>query len=211
MIRHTAIHRTIGRATLLAGGMLTVTLVAACSGPSDLASSVTSSSAVASTVGVSSPAGGGAGTTEVARVAECKAGDLQLSHGSGDGAAGHVYESLRFTNISGRPCLIGGFPGVSYVTGTNGQQVGAPAQRDGSAGPAITLAPGAVASAQVTMTDVGVFDPAVCQPTPTNGLRVYPPDDTTAMFVAQDGTGCAGNPPEAQLRVQTVKAGPGGP
>lgn len=198
------------RVTLLAAGVLTATLASACSGsPTSTASAAPSlTSATATSAGndtnVPAPA-------SPAGIPECKAADLQLSHGFGEGAAGHVYEPLRFTNISGHPCFIGGFPGVSYVTGTNGQQVGAPAVRDGNLGPAVTLAPNDVASVLVVMTDVGVFDPAVCQPTPTKGLRVYPPDETAAMFLAQDGTGCAGNPPSAQLRVQTIKAGPGGP
>ncbi len=154
------------------------------------------------------PVGGGNGETGGGSTA-CSPTDLKLSLGSPNGAAGHVYQPLQFTNVGKTPCLIVGFPGVSYVTGDSGSQVGAPAQRDGTEGPRVTLAPGQMASAILIMTDVGVFDPGVCKPTPTRGFRVYPPNTTAALFVAANGTGCAGNPPSPQLRVQTIKAGNG--
>ncbi len=93
----------------------------------------------------------------------------------------------------------------------SGPQVGAAATRDGSPGPAVVLQPGQMASSIVGMVDVGVFSSSSCQPTPVAGLRVYPPDETVAMFVAHSGTGCAGTPPEPQLTVRTVQAGPGTP
>jgi hypothetical protein len=95
------------------------------------------------------------------------------------------------------------------VTGDNGSQVGLPAQRDGAIGSTVTLAPNAVASSVVTVTDISVFDPNSCKPTSVRGFRVYAPDDTASMFIARSGSGCAGNPPDPQLRVQTVKAGAG--
>jgi Protein of unknown function (DUF4232) len=136
---------------------------------------------------------------------ECKAANLKLSVNQGDAGAGTVFRSVLFTNTSGSPCIIQGFPGVSYVTGDNGQQVGQPAVRDGAKGAAITLAPGATAAAPVGFRQVGNFDPAVCKPTPVRGLRIYPPHDTAAMFVPLDGTGCAGDPPGNQLVVKTVE------
>jgi hypothetical protein len=52
---------------------------------------------------------------------------------------------------------------------------------------------------------VANFDAAVCQPTPVRGLRVYPPGDTTSLYVERAGTGCAGTPPGNQLSVQTLQ------
>jgi uncharacterized protein DUF4232 len=152
---------------------------------------------------------GGGGAPLAGGTPECRASNLKLSLGPSDGAAGHSFQALRFTNSSSQNCVIVGFPGVSYVTGSAGTQVGVPAQRDGAKGGQIILKPGQVASAIVSFTDVGVFDASVCKPTPTLGLRVYPPDSTASMFIAQNGTGCAGNPPSPQLRVQTIKPGPG--
>lgn len=147
------------------------------------------------------PAGPGRG--------ECNSANLRLSVARLGAATGHFYQSVQFTNTGSAPCVLMNFPGVSYVTGDNGTQVGAPAVRDGAPGGGVTIAPGQVASAQLEMTDVGVFDASSCQPTPVRGLRVYPPDNTAALYVDDPGTGCAGNPPSPQLRVQTIKPGPG--
>jgi hypothetical protein len=152
---------------------------------------------------------GGGGAPMAGGTPECKTSNLKLSLGPSDGAAGHFFQALRFTNASAQNCVIVGFPGVSYVTGSNGTQVGAPAERDGAKGGQIVLKPGQVASAIVTFTDVGVFDQTACRPTPTLGLRVYPPDSTASMFVARNGTGCAGTTTSPQLRVQTIKPGLG--
>ncbi|HEX5407386.1 MAG TPA: DUF4232 domain-containing protein [Pseudonocardiaceae bacterium] len=169
---------------------------------------VTSTTAppAAGTTTTAAPAGGGG---ETGGTAECKPANLKLSLGSGDAAAGHIYQALRFTNVSKVNCVIVGFPGLSYVTGDSGTQVGRPAERDGAIGAQITLHPGQVASTVVTETDIDVFDASACKPTATRGFRVYPPDSTASMFIAQTGRGCAGNPPSAQLRVQTIKPGPG--
>lgn len=142
--------------------------------------------------------------------AECKVADLKLSLRNGDSAAGTTYRSLVFTNKGNRTCTIQGFPGVSYVAGDDGHQVGPAAYRTGKKGPVITLKPGATASSDVGFVQVANYDPAVCKPTAVRGLRVYPPHEYDSMFVAQPGTGCAGTPPGNQLTVATVKAGSGG-
>lgn len=140
---------------------------------------------------------------------ECQTTDLRLGLGNGDGATGTVYRPLQFTNVGGRTCEIQGFPGVSYVTGDSGQQVGEPAFREGSKGPAITLTPGMSVYAEVGFVQAGNFDPAECQPTTVRGLRIYPPHEYDSMFVPVEGTGCAGAPPNHQLTVGTVQANPG--
>jgi hypothetical protein len=141
---------------------------------------------------------------------ECKAGELKLSIGRGDTAAGTTYRPLRFTNVGKRTCTMQGFPGVSYVAGDDGHQVGPAAFRDGTKGAAVSLEPGETAFATVGFTQVHNFDPNVCKPTPVRGLRVYPPHDTASMFLPLEGTGCAGTPPGNQLVVRTVQKGQGG-
>ena len=140
---------------------------------------------------------------------ECKVADLTLSLGGGDTAAGTTYRSLRFTNSGARTCTIQGFPGVSYVTGNDGRQVGPAAKRDGSKGAPITLKPGEVAHADIGFVQVRTYDPAVCQPTEVRGLRIYPPHEYDSMFVENAGTGCAGTPPGNQLVVKTMEPGAG--
>lgn len=220
--------RTAARAALLTTGVVAALVLAGCGGagqatggtpvtsPTGAAGGqtfvpVTSTTVAAapSTTAPTTPAAAGGGEPGTGTIAECKPANLKLSLGSADGAAGHVFQALRFTNVSKVSCVIVGFPGVSYVAGDHGTQVGEPAQREGKIGARITLHPGQVASAIISETDIGVFDPAQCKPTDTRGFRVYPPDSTTSMFVAQAGRGCAGNPPEPQLRVQTIKPGAG--
>jgi len=140
---------------------------------------------------------------------ECKVADLSLSLGGGDAAAGTSYRALVFTNKGSRTCTIQGFPGVSYVAGDDGHQVGPAAYRTGSKGPVVTLKPGANAFAEVGFVQVGNYDPAVCKPTEVRGLRVYPPHDYDSMFLPNPGTGCAATPPGNQLTVTTVQPGSG--
>lgn len=135
---------------------------------------------------------------------DCKAASLKLSLSGGDAGAGTAHQRLTFTNSGDKPCQIQGFPGVSYVGGDNGKQIGQPAKRVGSKGAPIKLAPGDSASADVGFVQVHNFDENSCKPSPVRGLRVYPPHDTASMFVAKEGTGCAGSTPEPQLTVATV-------
>lgn len=141
---------------------------------------------------------------------DCTAADLTLTVGDGEGTAGTVYRPLRFTNSGGRVCTIQGFPGVSYVAGADGHQVGPAAFRDGTKGAVVTLRPGQVAAATVGFVNVRNYDDAACQPTPVLGIRVYPPHDTAAMFVPLEGLGCMRTPPGNQLTVRTVNPGPNG-
>ncbi|ANN21313.1 hypothetical protein SD37_40905 [Amycolatopsis orientalis] len=137
----------------------------------------------------------------------CKAGDVKLSVADGDAAAGTVYRKLVITNSSGHACTIQGFPGISYVTGADGHQVGEPAYRDGTKGEAVKLNNGESASADVGFVNVRNYDEAVCKPTETRGLRVYLPQETASNFVPLQGLGCAGKIPGNQLTVKTVHKG----
>lgn len=156
------------------------------------------------------PSGGPGART--AAVETCTSADLRLSLGRGDGAAGTYYRPLRFTNVGDGPCVIAGFPGVSYVAGEDGHQVGPPAAREGDAGGPVTLAQGGVAHTVVGFVQVRNYDEAACRPTPVNGLRVYPPGETASLFVRVPGTGCAADAmPGPQLTVRAVTPGAGAP
>jgi hypothetical protein len=146
-------------------------------------------------------------------IPECKSNTIALSFGGSDAGMSQQEVVLRFTNTGSQSCAIGGFPGVSYVAGDNGQQVGAPAVRTGTIGASITLGPGQVASTVIHSVQAGVFDPNVCKPTPVRGYRIYAPDDRASMFIAlpNGGQGCAGTTPDPQLSVVTIKAGLGNP
>ena len=138
----------------------------------------------------------------------CTTAELAGSLGPAEGAAGSVIQTLLLTNAGGRTCELTGFPGVSYVAGDDGHQVGPAAVMSGERGAPVRLAPGAAAGALLKMVNVVNYDAAVCRPTPVRGLRVYPPGDTASLFVPVDGTGCAGTPPGDQLSVQTLESAP---
>src|SRR4051794_37282574 len=79
------------------------------------------------TTAVSSPSSSAPAAPPVAQPVDnglCKAGDVQLSLGQGDAGAGSVYRPLLIKNVSAKPCILQGFPGVSYVAGADGHQVG---------------------------------------------------------------------------------------
>ncbi|HWC83734.1 MAG TPA: DUF4232 domain-containing protein [Pseudonocardiaceae bacterium] len=143
---------------------------------------------------------------------ECKAGELKLTFGRLGAAAGSTYTPLQFTNISRETCVMDGFPGVSFVAGDDGHQVGDPAKRIGSIGPEVTLRPGAVASALLQVGESGNYDASTCNAVPVRGYRVYAPDDTAAMFIPFTAatSACSGvNLPSPQLLVNTTVSGPG--
>src|SRR5205823_4143106 len=136
----------------------------------------------------------------------------KLSFGRTGVAAGSAYTPLRFTNTSGSDCVLVGFPGVSFVAGKDGHQVGDPAKRVGAIGAQLTLRPGQMASAMIQVGNAGNYDPGTCKPTQALGYRVYPPDDRTAMYIPFTARidACAGtNLPSPQLLVNTMIAGAG--
>ncbi|KAA2263035.1 DUF4232 domain-containing protein [Solihabitans fulvus] len=220
--------RLVNGGALVCGGVLAAALVAGCgsgttpsgSGGTPLpvsSGSASPSGTTGSTGSAPAPAPNSPTASPAAPPAQtgstgCRSTELGIGLGQGNGAAGTIFRPIQFTNKSDHPCVLQGFPGVSYVAGDDGHQVGAAAARDGGEGAAVTLPPGGIASAAVGFAQIGNFDPATCQPTPVRGIRVYPPGETAAMFVDLSGQqGCAGNTGQSvQLRVQTVQSGAGG-
>ena len=101
----------------------------------------------------------------------------------GGAAAGTSYVALDFTNTSGHSCDMFGFPGVSFVTGNPGSQIGAAASRQKTFGPEnVRLASGAVAHAWLGVVDAGNFSPSACGPVTAHWLKVFPPDQFTALY-----------------------------
>jgi hypothetical protein len=129
---------------------------------------------------VAALAGVAAGSSSTAAAAQatprCTTAALAvwLGAGAGGGQAGGVSYPIELTNLSGRPCHLFGFPGVSAEAG--GRQSGSPARRDRSAPErTVTLAPGATAHAVIRIADVSAFPAATCRPVVASGVRVYPP------------------------------------
>ncbi|OLT04964.1 hypothetical protein BJF90_21230 [Pseudonocardia sp. CNS-004] len=115
-----------------------------------------------------------------------------------------MYRPLIFTNTGSRTCELRGFPGVSYVAGDDGHQVGPAAAMSGERGGQVPIAPGGTAQAQLQLANVQNYETDACHPVPVRGLRVYPPGDTAALFVPVEGTGCSATPPGNQLSIRTI-------
>jgi hypothetical protein len=127
----------------------------------------------------------------------------------GAGTLGSTYYELELSNISHHTCTLFGFPGVSAV-GPNGAQLGSPAARDHTDPTRlVTLAPLATAHVVLQIKDLS-FPPPTCQPTNAAGLKVYPPNTTTATVVPFQFPACAKSGP-IFLTVRTTEAGTGIP
>ncbi|MCU7730364.1 DUF4232 domain-containing protein [Actinoplanes sp. KI2] len=139
------------------------------------------------------PASGAA--TKSASTPRCHTGDLKLSLGEGDGAAGTTYTPLRFKNVSGHACTLTGFPGVHWVAGADEHRVNAPFARAETEAPSgtIKLAAGGAAHSMLATHDVGFYDAAQCKPVSVRGYRVYPPDETKSVFVPLATKTCSVN------------------
>lgn len=156
----------------------------------------TSPSASAGTTSAPSAAGDGSSRPT------CTTADLRVSvrPDPGGAAAGSTYDDVLLRNTGSSTCLMTGWPGVSFVTGSQGRQVGAAAAREGT--PAvIALPPGRSAEALLQVAEAGDFAP--CTTTRVRGLRVYPPNQRDAVFVPLPTSACAQTSAQ-QLSVRPV-------
>jgi hypothetical protein len=124
------------------------------------------------------------------------------------GAAGSVYVNLVFKNTGGQPCTLTGYPGVSLGAGDPVKQVGQPAARSPQATPIkLTLIPGAHAYAVLQVGNAQNWPSGTCEPATTSYLRIYPPNNSSLLFVPYSSTGCRGD--VVTLHVQAVQPGTG--
>ncbi len=123
-----------------------------------------------------------------------------VAQSAGGGTAGGYGLTITLANAGSRECTLTGYPGVSFVGDGNGTQIGAAARRTPTGTPpsAVRLPPGGSATAAVQVTEAGNYDAATCEPSPVDGFRVYPPDNTAALFISYpNATGCRS--PQAPL------------
>lgn len=162
--------------------------------PASSSSTPSDSSAPATSKSPSTPAStppSSSSASAPAGPALCKAANLTVtSDSTGGGAAGSVYSQLILTNAGTEPCLLRGFPGVSLTADANGAPIGAPARQDGSSPvAAVLLAPGQAGAAEMRYTQAGNYPD--CMVTPAAGYRVYPPEETASLFLAEPRDACA--------------------
>lgn len=121
---------------------------------------------------VATPQGGSGGL--------CITGQLTLTAGRPDGAAGSVYTTFYFVNTGRQSCTLQGFPGVS-VLDPAGDMVGQAAARSGPAGQPVGVAPGS--RAQFIVRTSGATRPGCPTPNSSTQIQVYPPDQTAPLRI----------------------------
>jgi hypothetical protein len=142
-----------------------------------------------------------------AGTAGCLASGLQAQLGASQGTAGTIYQVIVLTNTSASSCTLYGYPGVSFVNGQGGSQVGAPATRNPAVKAAkLTLGPGGKANALLAVHDAGAYPD--CQLTSVDWLRIYPPGDYGSLYVQYKAQTCA-NTAKSILTVTAVSPGAG--
>lgn len=143
----------------------------------------------------------GAGT------AVCVAAGLRIWLGPGVRvtATGTRYP-LEFTNVSGAPCTLAGYPQVTAYRGDD-VQVGPAAAHDTPAVRGVVLAPGQTAHAVVDAS----APTARCRPVRASGLRVVAPGQASGSYVRRTLTACAARAARGQdyLVVGAVQPGTG--
>jgi hypothetical protein len=122
----------------------------------------------------------------------------------GNGTAGTIFYTLNFTNLSGHPCMLRGFPGVSAVN-LHGGTLGRAASRDsGQTVKTVTLTNGHTAHAVLGIVDIGALSPSMCPPTTAAGLRVFPPNQSASKVVPFPFPACGRTGGPAFLRIRPV-------
>ena len=168
--------------------------------------------------GQTATAGGTAAGTEsaasgTAGLALCQPSSLQVTVNASQagGAAGSTYVPVDFTNTSGSPCGLYGYPGMSFVTAGDGSgsQIGAAAQENPSFGKVpVQLAAGGAAHAWLQVAEAGNYPATTCQPVKAHWLRVYAPGETQALYVSHAFDACA-SASAPLLTVMPVRSGQG--
>lgn len=190
----TAAHPSTGASTG------TSTSASPTTGPTTAPSRSTPASTAPSTVGsTSAPApsrGSGtaaapapAGPGAAAAGARCATSQLSGSVADGGGSsAGATRVAIILRNTGAQSCTLQGWPGISFVGGGNGTQIGNAATLDrATPHQTLTLRPSGEVQAVVTVRDAGDWDSATCHPRVTDGFRVIPPGSRQALFVPASG------------------------
>jgi hypothetical protein len=144
---------------------------------------------------------------------QCPTSALRVTIGQANGAAGSIYYPLVFTNASGVACTMFGYPGVSFVTGISGSQLGGAAVRNPTfAANLVTLGPGATAHASLQVVVAQNYPASTCHPVTAHWLRIYPPGQFASLHVSFTAVTCTGKiAGGSTLGIYVVRPGSTGP
>jgi Protein of unknown function (DUF4232) len=207
------------RAGAAAALLCTAALAAGCASAGSSASGQTASATPAQPASSSpaTPAAASATPTASPSAAACATSDLSgtVVVGQGGAAAGSTYYPLNLTNNSKSPCSLFGYPGVSFVTGPSGSQIGQPATRNPAVPPAtVVLSPGRTAHVTLQVVDALNYSKSTCQPVKAHWIKVFPPGQFSALYVKFTALTCSAKLPGnlgSPLTVDAVKGGVGKP
>jgi len=205
--------RSSARVIAVAAACFTAAAVTACSATGSTTPLPTGSAATASSSpssAAAAPAGTGAAGGPNAPSSgppACATSALRATVGASDGAAaGSSYYPIQFDNISSATCNLYGYPGVSFVTGAGGSQIGLPAtENPAHSRQFVDLAPGQTAHAELQVVDALNFSPADCGLVTASWLRIYPPNQNAPLYASLTAQTCSKS--EHVLTVETVQAG----
>jgi hypothetical protein len=173
------------------------------------ASSASASSSAAAPTGHASSAAVNPNAAAAGGPPGCATRDLKATVGVAQGAAGSVYQVIDFTNIGTASCSLYGYPGIALAGGSPVTQIGAAASRSPQAGPAlVTLAPGAVGNTLLRITQAQNYPTSKCSPMASTYLQIYPPNQTTPIYLGYKSTGCSATGVNL-LTVSVVQSGAG--
>lgn len=212
--------RTLRRSATVVALMSAAALVAACSS-STPPTSPPSSSPATSSPAPSSPAPSSPDSTAPPSSAPattppaaqgpqpCPTRSLQVKPGISQGAAGSTYLAIVFTNISSTTCTLYGYPGVSLAGGSPVSQIGLAAKENPQTPRRlVTLSPGGQANALLRIVAAQNYPDTRCGLTQAAYLKVYPPNQTTPVYVGYQVAACT--KPVGLLTVDAVRPGSGG-
>lgn len=182
--------------TAAAATMLTLFL-AGCSGTAEPQPTASGQASTPPASAPSTPSASPSEDTAEGEPPRCLAGDLTgtAETDEGGGAAGSFGLRLVLVNDGADACYLQGWPGVSFVGGGDGSQLGAAATQnrtDQYPNETIVIEPGSSTYAPLMVTQALNYSNADCQPRDADGFRVYPPGDEESLFIeASDLVACS--------------------
>jgi hypothetical protein len=210
VVRGTVVRGTVVRGTVVGGIVCCTALLSGCGQPGSSAGAPTTTvtTTVQATGSASSgTSGGGTPASSPTGPRPCATSALRATVGSGSAGAGSSYYPIDLTNTSGASCTLFGYPGVSFVTGIGGSQVGRPAARSPGSSTLVTLAAGATAHATLQVVDALNYPASRCTVTKVHWLKIYPPGQFTALYARFSAQTCAA--PHAARILAIQPAAPG--
>jgi hypothetical protein len=162
----------------------------------------------ASPVSTVTPTTSPANATSPASPGPCPTRSLGVKLGVSQGTAGSTYTVIDFTNISNASCTLYGYPGVSLAGGKPVTQIGqAAVENPATARRLVTLPPGVTGNALLRIVDAQNYPPSRCGPVTAHYLQIYPPNQTTPVYLRYKTQACA--KPVRLLTVDAVRPGSG--